>query len=209
MMIEKCITTEEWAAFISATGKDLSEDFLELVKRIHAHIGRCAECRALYEAFVAADNALDEYLDSSDRGFRDSAYQAVAADDFGEKSAICGELSISIRMEAGAGRFCLETLSASGACMRYKFDAKKYGSTLVHAGNNSTWMSIEDGRLRLSFPEYGGMQVVADLISDDGEIRSIDCSGDGLGEIGIEDAGSYFLQLMLVREREAEKEYFR
>lgn len=205
MLNDYCITTEEWAEYISTSGKELSKDFLELAKRVHAHIGSCPKCRALYEVYNRAEDALTEYLNIADSCGEQGAYLAVASDSIEEAFDVLGELSISIRMNGGKGRFCLDTLDVSGACERYRFEPQNFGSSLIHAGNANTWMRIADGRLHLSFPEYGGVQVEAELIGDDGEIESIECTGDGCGQLELSENGSYSLQLTLVPARPEEK----
>lgn len=205
MLNNNCITTEEWAKYISASGKELSKDFLELAKRVHAHIGSCSECRALYEAYIRAEDALTDYLNAAESYSEQSAYLAVASDSFEDACEVLGELSISIRVNGEKGRFCLDTLEVSGACERYRFEPQNFGSSLIHAGNANTWMRIEGGNLYLSFPEYGGVQVEADLIADSGEIQSIECAGDGCGQLELSESGSYTLQLTLVPARPEER----
>jgi len=188
------ITNAEWAEYQS--GKGLGMDRLQLIARVHAHIGSCEKCRKLHEDFVQFRNRLDAFSSASRVVALPSAYRAVASDGMGEPADELGTLSIDFENLPGGGRFRYDSLEVGGDCEKYAFAPEEDGPKLADACDEGTWMEIADGMLRLSFPENDEVEVTAVLYDADNNGYELIFDENGCAEFRLSKA-SYTLEITL------------
>lgn len=198
MKNNNCITAAEWVDFFSATGKDFCNEFIELSARINAHIGHCEACRTFYENYVRAEDAMEEWI-AAKAEEEDSAYLAVASDEYEEDDGVLGQILVNLDMKNGQGCFKTDSLELSGDCLRYSFRSQDNGSRLVHAGNTGSRICAANGKVIVSLPEYCNSCSTIDLISNSSsKVFSAEFSEEGIAEIPVNEDDTYTLQIMIL-----------
>lgn len=152
------ISASEWRDYF-ARGR-MSADRLRLFSRVHAHLGSCAECRALHDRLSASDDALRRFL-SAQSAPEQAAYLAVASD---APAASVSESALSIEIENGV--FLYDTLSLSGDFLRYEFLPEADSPHLVDAYDPEICMEIVDNHLSLHFRPFPGSDQLPILLID-------------------------------------------
>lgn len=168
--------------FIAASGRELTKEYMQLVKRIHAHIGGCGQCRALYESYIRADNALDEWLGRTEPT--------------GDGEEFPSEMTVLIH--AGENSSGFRFGGVFGTVKDDAFLLKDGGRCLENRTDADVWLRLKDDGLCLRLPDRGG--VTADLIGADGSIRFGEPDADGCVRLPLRGAGDCVLQIMRIPE---------
>lgn len=142
------ITAAEWRDYF-ARGR-MTPEHLRLISRVHAHLGRCAECRALHDRLSESDDALRQLL-SAQSTPEQAAYRAVASD---APAASAPESTLSIEIENGL--FLYDTLSLTGDFLRYEFLPESDSPYLADACDPEIRMEIVGNHLSLHFRAFPG-----------------------------------------------------
>lgn len=148
------ISDAEWIAYLSA--ERMTPEVMNLYAKVHAHIGVCAECRALHDRITRVGTALN-VLDFSTKPSV-SAFRAVADDQPDEVCEEYGTLSI----ELCGGRFLPDTLITEGDAEKYSFLCGEDGTRLTDDCDDETYIAIEDGTLHLNFPGEVDLRLIAE-----------------------------------------------
>lgn len=157
------ITSEEWRAYLS--GGRFTSERLRLMSRVHAHLGHCEVCRAMHRKLTESSEALRSYAVYAQSEAEPAAYRAVASDAPSAEADDYGELTICV--DVARGCFLYDTLTLCGDCEKYVFQPEADAPRLEDDCDPDVWMSIEDGRLRLSFPCPSGIQPTAHILIGD------------------------------------------
>ena len=174
------ITSAEWAEY--KEGKGSGEERLKLFARVHAHIGSCEMCRKMHEDYVLFRSRMEAFSEKGKAAAMPGGYRAVAS---AEMDASFGELGV-LSVELGDGKFLYETLEVSGDCEKYAFVPEEDAPRLVDECDEGTWMEIEDGKLRLSFPENDEVEVVAVVYAAEGDAYALLFDENGCAEFPLE-----------------------
>lgn len=152
------ITDSEWRDYF-ARGR-MTADRLRLFSRVHAHLGSCAECRALHQHLSESSDALRRLL-SAQSAPEQAAYLAVASD---APAASVPESTLSIEIENGV--FLYGTLSLTGDFLRYEFLPESDSPCLADACDPEIRMEIADNHLSLHFRPFPGTDRLPVLLID-------------------------------------------
>ena len=148
------ITASEWRDYF-ARGR-MTADRLRLFSRVHAHLGSCAECRALHQRLSESNDALRQLL-SAQSAPEQAAFLAVASD---APAASVPESTLSIEIENGV--FLYNTLSLTGDFLRYEFLPAADSPRLTDAYDPDGYMEIIDDHLNHHLPPFPGTELVID-----------------------------------------------
>lgn len=152
------ITDSEWRDYF-ARGR-MTADRLRLFSRVHAHLGSCAECRALHQRLSESSDALRRFL-SAQSAPEQAAFLAVASD---APAASVPESTLSIEIENGV--FLYDTLALTGDFLRYEFLPKSDFPRLADACDPEIRMEIVDNHLSLHFRPFPGTDQLPVLLID-------------------------------------------
>lgn len=152
-MIEH-ISDAEWIDYLSA--ERMTPEVMNLYAKIHAHIGVCAECRALHDRITRVGTALNVLNFSTKPTV--SAFRAVADDQPEEGNEEYGALSVEIY----GGCFLPNTLLAEGDAEKYCFLCEEDATRLTDDCDDETYIAVEDGTLHLNFPGEVDLRLIAE-----------------------------------------------
>ena len=159
------IAASEWNDYFSR--ERMTPERLRLIARVHAHIGSCAECRALHERLSECDDALRQ-LAAMRPAAEPAAFRAVASD---APAAAESESTLAIDIEDGV--FLYDTLRLTGDFLRYEFLPAADSPRLTDAYDPDVYMEIIDDQLHLHLPPFPGTELVVDDRRNDrrGQLR--------------------------------------
>ena len=146
------IAAPEWRDYFSR--ERMTPERLRLIARVHAHIGGCAECRALHERLSESDDALRQ-LTSMRPAAEQAAFRAVASDG---PAVAEPESVLSIEFEDGV--FLYDTLQLTGDFLRYEFLPAADSPRLADACDPDIYMEIIDGRPHFHFPPFPNIELI-------------------------------------------------
>ena len=185
------ITNAEWAEY--KEGRGSGEERLKLFARVHAHIGSCEMCRKMHEDYILFRSRMEAFSERGRVAAMPGGYRAVASAGVDES---LGELGV-MKIEAEGGRFLYETLEVSGDCEKYAFVPEEDTPRLVDECDEATWMEIEDGKLKLSFPENDEVEVTAVVYGEDGSAYALLFDEHGCAEFPLGSAQRCRLEIEL------------
>lgn len=145
------ITSEEWRAYLA--GGRITPERLRLMSKIHAHMGACAECRALHDKLTSANEALRRFSPAP-VAREEVAYRAVASD-----APARAESGSTLSIDIENGLFLYDTLVLTGDFLRYAFEPEADSPRLTDACDPDIWMEISDGELNLHLHAFPGTRL--------------------------------------------------
>lgn len=146
------ITNQEWIEYLSCT--EFGEEQLKLFARVHAHIGACAECRALHAASTRSMDTLRAYAPVSVSAIP-SAYRAVAAQPATDEDAedIGSMIAVPFEVTADGARFKASQLMLTGEAERFVFVAAADNKRLTDDFDDATYIELAADGLIISLPD--------------------------------------------------------